>query len=290
SRFSWTVTLPPGKHQLVAKALSAKSAGLSDDLEVEYAKERAELPRLFVLAIGISAYQREDLRRAFPAKDAQAIAAEFAKADTSAFSEVQVHLLQDQQVTRLELTNQFEWLQQNMTANDVCCIYLGGRGERDAEGTLYLQHQESRPGDAAAGLSEKHLANYLQKTPGKLLLMLDVIDHSGNQTGNAAIDSRSLSDFVRLLDSDEYGVSVISAVGGRELPRDMSAGGHSAFAQAILNGLSGKADTNSDGAIDNKELGQFVRANVKSLTNDGQRPVVSHPSLVEKFSVFRLPR
>jgi WD40 repeat protein len=284
SRFNWTVTLLPGKHRLTAKALSTRSAGLSEDLDVNYALDRAGLPRLFVIAMGISAYERPDLRRTFPAADAQAIATEFGKASPSAFSEVQVHLLQDQQVTRQELDSQFQWLQQNMTANDVCCIYFGGRGERDAEGTLYLQHQDSRPGDPAAGLSESNVATSLQKTAGKVVLLLDVMD---GVPPNAAADRRTVDDFVRLLGTEEYGVTAISAVSGREVPRDMPSGGHGVFGQAILNALEGKADSNSDRTIDIKEFSQFVRTNVKNLTSDAQRPAVSHPSLVHHFPIYK---
>ncbi len=290
ARIAWKVPLTPGRHRLVTKALSNRSAGLSEFVDVEQAGQPAGMPRLFVIAAGVSAYQREDLRRAYPAVDAQAIAAEFAKVSTNAFSEVQVHLLQDQQVTRLELDNQFQWLQQAMTANDVCVIYFGGRGERDAEGTLYLQHQESRPSDPAAGFSENLLASYLQKTPGKVLLLLDVIDHdAGNQSASAS-DRRTLNDLVRLLATEEYGVTVISAVSGRERPQDMSASGHSAFAQSVLSGLTAKADANSDGAVDVREFSQFIRANVKTLTSNAQVPAVSHPSLMPLYQIVKMPR
>ncbi len=288
SRVNWTIMLQPGKHRLTAKAISTKSAATSEDLEVESAAQRAELPRLFVIAIGVSAYQRPDLRRVFPAIDAQSIAAEFAKASPDAFSEVQVHLLQDQQVTRSELDTQLQWLQQTMTGNDVCCLYFGGSGERNEDGTLFLQHQESRPGDPAAGLSETVLASSLQKTPGKIILLLDLTDNDAIGTSGNTRERRTLDDLVRLLGTDEYGVTAISATTAREASRDMPSGGHSVFAQAILNGLTGKADTNSDRAIDVKEFSQYVRSDVKKLTSDAQRPAISHPSLVHHFTVFRL--
>jgi uncharacterized caspase-like protein len=154
---------------------------------------------------------------------------------------------------------------------------------------LFLQHQESRPGDPAAGLSETVLASYLQKTAGKVVLLLDVIDNDAIGTPGNSRERRSLDDLVRLLGTDEYGVTAISATTAREASKDMPSGGHSVFAQAILNGLAGKADANSDGTIDVKEFSQYVRSDVKKLTSDAQRPAISHPSLVHHFPLFRLP-
>ena len=73
---SWSVRLTPGTHQLMVKADTAKSYGLSEPLEVTYVVEQgsAELPSLYVLAVGISKYQCKDLVLNYGALDAQGLA------------------------------------------------------------------------------------------------------------------------------------------------------------------------------------------------------------------------
>src|SRR5262249_23660711 len=72
---SWAVELSPGKHRLSVQADSAVSQGTSDEVEVVYVAESrppVELPALYVLAIGVSAYPG-DLKLNYAAHDAEAV-------------------------------------------------------------------------------------------------------------------------------------------------------------------------------------------------------------------------
>jgi|GEM_PF-1583905 WD40 repeat protein len=296
----WKVTLPPGVHQLVLKAESDRSIGLSAPLPVVVAPEPSILPRLFVMAIGVSFNQRSDLNRPYATEDAKAIANAFMKPPSSGFSDVQVRLTTDLQVSRYNLEEGFQWLQQNMTSNDVGIVYYAGQALRNADDSIYFQHRESRFGDPAAGLSDRSLLTYLQKTPGRLLLLLDVImrDESPqtsslpnpeNPTSQLPLERRSIEDLIRQLASEDYGVAVLANVSIREAASSLAVSGHSPFAQSILDGLSVKGDANMDGAIDVKELIQYVQTEVKKRTNGEQKTMSARPSLVPSFSIGRRP-
>ena len=54
---TWTVELPPGKHNFAVQAESKVSKGLSRPVEVvRPAPGEPELPNLYILACGVSAY------------------------------------------------------------------------------------------------------------------------------------------------------------------------------------------------------------------------------------------
>ena len=71
---SWQVRLDPGRHRLAVIAESAVSNGQSDEIEVVYEEKRAERPRLYVVAIGVSEYPGP-LRLNYAAADARSLGA-----------------------------------------------------------------------------------------------------------------------------------------------------------------------------------------------------------------------
>jgi WD40 repeat protein len=294
SRVVWDISLSPGSHRLVAKAESDRSIGLSDPADVSTASPVANSPRLFVLAIGVSGNQRPDLRRAFASPDAQALGVALGNQRVGQFSDIQVRTIIDPLVTRFNFEDGFQWLKQSMTPDDVGIISFAGRVLRDQHDSLYFQHQESRFGDPAAGFSDRTLLDYVRKTPGKLMLILDVLEHDENAASTfpavgsptPAYERRSLADLIRQVASEDYGVTVLAQTGSAESAADATTPANSAFARSVIDALSTKGDTNSDGVVDSRELVQFVRTDMK------QRSASSFitgavPSLMKPFPIAR---
>ena len=294
SRVVWNVPISPGTHRLIAKADSERSIGLSEPLSITMGSPIATIPRLFVLAIGVSGNQRMDLRRTLAATDAQAIGAIFGNLPRRDFSDIQVRVVADPLVTRFNLEEGFRWLQNTMQSDDVGVVYFAGRTLRDQHDLIYFQHQESRFGDPAAGLSASALRDYLKHTAGQLLLVLDVIER--DEASQAApistvpatsmpTERRSITDLVRELANDDNGVAVLALTSSGDVAADSS--GASPFARSMIDGLSGKADTNGDRLVDVKELLRFVRNDVKQRTNGNQNPIAAIPTLTSAFPLAR---
>ena len=93
---------------------------------------------------------------------------------------------------------------------------------------------------------------------------------------------------VRSLLAGDCGVAVLTSTVRREVPIDLPAAGHGAFAQALLDGLQGAADANHDGTIHLNELGSFVVARVPALTQDRQHAAFRLPALVRSFPLARV--
>src|SRR5205807_9399885 len=124
------------------------------------------------------------------------------------------------------------------------------------------------------GLAADHLKHTLAGMPGRVVVLLDAC-HAGAATGERrrAATAGALDDLVRDLVSDDYGVIVMCAAMGRESALENAAGGHGYFTQALVEGLSGKADFNKDGIVHLNELDLYVTERVKELANGRQHAV-----------------
>jgi WD40 repeat protein len=296
---SWTVTLTPGTHQIAVQAETNTSAGVSEPVEVTYAADKVTLPRLFVLAIGVSEYSREDLRLQFAAQDAKALAAALKTHSGPQFREVLTHVLTDRQATRTTISEGFAWLKQHCTPSDVAVVFFAGQGVKDQQGVLHLLAADAQPETPSlGGVDETQIKQSLQQMRGRIVMILDA-HHAASERSRiisqdycspgpniSETENRSSTDdFLRELVTDEYGVVVVGASTGSEASQESQAWGHSALVRAILDGLAGPADSNSDGVVHWNEMERYISDRVKELTAGRQHPVTGRPAMIRSFPV-----
>jgi len=93
------------------------------------AKEEFEIkPKLYVLAVGVSAYQDEALRLDLAVKDALDIDAAWNAQKGGLYSGVELRVLTDVQATKGDILDGLEWLQRQVTAKDVAVLFFAGHG------------------------------------------------------------------------------------------------------------------------------------------------------------------
>jgi hypothetical protein len=198
-------------------------------------------------------------------------------------------------VTRFNFEEGFRWLQQVMTSDDVGVIYFAGQVLRDQHDSLYFQHQESRFGDPAAGMSDHTLKGYLKKIPGKLFLVMDLIARDENSqtavnpTLPPSYERRFVTDLVRELAEEDYGVAVLAAIGSSEPSASATAPNRSAFVQALLDSASAKADTNANKVIDVTELIAVVRKDLSQRLPSTTVLTAAMPTLIKAFPIVSVP-
>ena len=285
---SWAVDLEPGTHTLAVQAESAKSQGLSEPVEVTYAPEEAvELPSLYVLAVGVSAYPG-DLRLHYAAQDAEAVERTFRAKSGPLFRKVEVKRLTDAGATRKDVLAGLTWLRKQMTQRDVGVVFFSGHGMRDAEGSLYLLPVDADPDDLlATAVADDQLKKALAGMPGRVLALLDAC-HAGAAGGDRRKSPRGLTDdLVRDLVTDDYGVIVMASSTGREFSLESNARRQSTFTLALVEGLSGAADYNKDHVVYLNELDNYVSDRVKELTQGQQHPVTARPTSIRSFPLAR---
>ena len=243
---------------------------------------------LYVLAIGISDYQRVDYRLALAAKDARDFAAALRPQEGKQYRKVHLRVLTDRDATRVGITKAFEWLHQSVGANDVAMLFMAGHGLNDGLGQYHFlpadgQHERL----AATALSQGTIVSTLAKVRGKTLLFLDTC-FAGNTLGALSRVGRQTEKMMNDLSSSENGVVVFASSTGQEESEEKAEWGNGAFTKVLIEGLAGKADFTGVGRVTFAALNLFLSEGVARLTQGRQRPVFISPRGVPDFALVRL--
>jgi uncharacterized caspase-like protein len=198
---------------------------------------------------------------------------------------VKAKLLTDKQATKSQIMQSLEQLAGLMTPQDVGIVFFSGHGGRDDAGNLYLIPVDVNPRNFEGScISGDALKAKLAEMPGRLIAILDACHSGAAAAGQANRPARPITDdLVRDLVTDDYGVIVMCASQGREYALESSEVGHGYFTYALVEGLSGKADLNRDGAVFLNELDQYTAQRVKQLTRDEQHPASARPPNIRPF-------
>lgn len=245
-------------------------------------------PMLYVLAIGVSEYQDESLRLDYAAKDAEDIAALFEAQVGPLYRGVEVQLVTDEDATFAGVRAGLGWLRREMTDLDTALIFIAGHGMNDNNGDLFfLTHESEVDALFETAVEATMFTDTIQRLPGRVIYLMDTC-HSGNlefvQRGGTRIDlNRHLHDL-----RAATGAVVFSSATGSQYALESSAWGNGAFTLAVIEGLEGGADYNTDRAVSVNELNLYVTQRVKELTNNRQTPVLRLPGEVRDFPVAAL--
>ncbi len=323
---SWQVRLDPGSHRLAVIAESAVSNGQSDEIDVLYKEKRAEPPRLYIVAIGVSRYPGL-LRLQYAADDARAVESVFRAKSGPLFESIKTMAVVDEGATRRNIIGKLNWLRQTMRVQDVGLFFFSGHGDL-RDGTFYLISVDADVNDLeSTAVPAAQLKSILATTKGKLVVLLDAC-HSGaqaamllprtpirriewsqpiipvgrlrspeslltkfrllgsQQEGEKPLRA-STDELVRALSNDEHGVITMSSSTGYEVSVESAALKHGYFTEALTEGLSGKADSDNDGLVYLSELDAYLVNRVKHLSNDSQHPVTGWPPGVRSFPLSR---
>ena len=290
----WQVTLDPGRHKLKVLADSSVSQGVSEDVEVVYLggdSEPVRLPKLYVVAIGISEYPGP-LKLNYAAKDAEALTSALKSHSKSLFRDIEVQTITDAKATRAAVLKGLSWLRGQMTQSDYGIFFFAGHGELDNDGSLYFLPVDADLQDlVSSAVPADQVIRVLSGIPGKLITILDACHSAGiagSTTGKRRAGQGSLTDdLVRDLVTDENGVVAMCSSTGREFSLENNQFRQGTFTLSIVEGLSGKADFNRDGVVYLNELDAYVTDRVKELTRGQQHPITAKPGSIRSFPLAK---
>lgn len=238
-------------------------------------------PRLNLVAIGVADYGDPAISLRFPAKDARDLAAVFAGAKTTLYSEVDLRLVLNAQATRAGVMEAIGGLKERARPEDVSILFISGHGATSpGTGTYFFVPYDFIKGDYKALLDGREIQKLLGQTQGKVVMLMDTC-HSGNVMGEGRL--RGLEDVIRLtrfineLTSAENGVTVFSSSTGSQVSLESTAWNNGAFTKALVEGLGGKADPEHTGRITLSMLDAYLRTRVVELTQGRQTPVSGKP-------------
>jgi WD40 repeat protein len=282
---TWTVDLLPGKHSVAAVAESSVSKGVSSWIEVTRLDvKKEELPNLYVVAVGISAYPRP-LALNYAHRDAIILEKSLKSQPDGVFRKVETRLLTDHKATRANILDGLAWLKNVATPKDVSVLFLAGHGTRDDKGRFHFipvdVKQDDMEGSCVSGeLLKKTLANM----PGRVIVLLDAC-HSGA----ASRKNKGLTDdLVRDLVSEDTGVVVMCSSQGAEFSLESKTVEHGFFTLGLVEALTGRADFNSDRYIYLHELDYYAYHRVRQLSDGAQHPTTGRPAHLRSFPLAKV--
>ena len=234
------------------------------------------LPKLYILAVGVSDYQDSALRLTYPAKDAGDFTKAIAAQKGKLYKDVQLTVLTNDKATRDNIMDGLDWLQRQVTQADVAVLFFAGHGMNDP-GTgqfYYLPYNANLNAIKRTMVANTDIMSTLDSLAGKRLLFIDSCN-SANISGsrNHLRGAMDLAQIRREFESAGQGAAVFAAASGRQGAQENESWGNGAFTKAILEALDGRADTRKTGRITITMLNAYITERVKELTSGFQTPI-----------------
>lgn len=242
-------------------------------------------PKLYILAVGISAYRDSDMSLQLPAKDAQDFVQTLTWQKGKLYRDVVSKVLLNNRATKEELLDGLEWIIRETTSHDVAIVFFAGHGINDPNGTYYfLPHDFDSEKLKRTGLPFFEIKQALASLAGKTLFFVDTC-HAGNIMGIRRAVSRDITAVINELASAENGTVVFASSSGNQYSLEDDAWGNGAFTKAVVEGLEGKADYTGKGKITINMLDLYISERVKELTSGKQTPTTTKPHVIPDFPI-----
>ena len=284
------ILLQQGENQIVVVAVDSLDQRREQAVTVVYKPSLVQKPDLYILAIGISDYERADeqlLNLSYADADARAIVDAFLGQKGRLFADVKTRLLMNEQALEKDIVSGLDWILSEVTENDLAVIFVSGHGfVHELRGDYYFLPHRGHPVDLSqTGVPWYEFDNVVKKLVGKTLFLADTC-HSAGITGakGMSYNVAALQDFA----TAGQGVMYMTSSTGNEVSKEHEKWGHGAFTKAVLKGLAGEADYNLNGVIDTAELGNYVTNQVKELTGGRQHPTSKTLTTYTSFPLFVL--
>ncbi|MFH0989401.1 MAG: caspase family protein [bacterium] len=242
-------------------------------------------PKLYLLSIGVSQYQDQELTLALASKDASDFANALRRNGLVLYRDVVVKVLTDVQATKAEILDGLEWIQKETTSRDVAMIFFAGHGVNDASGMFYYLPVDANTEKLKrSAIPASEFVNTVGSVAGKVLVFADAC-HSGNIMGGRR-GSPDIISVVNELSSVENGAVTFTSSTGKQYSLEDKSWGNGAFTKALVEGLSGKADYTKTGVITVKALDMYITERVKELTKGRQSPTTVVPPNTPDFPII----
>jgi WD40 repeat protein len=275
-----TVPLTSSQNKIQVSVVNEKAVeSLAETIDVTYTGTAVD-PKLYLLSIGVSGYMLPENNLRYPAGDARAVE-QFWHSGAGRFKSAITRIIQDRDATRERIRAAKSFLQQ-AGIDDVVVLFFAGHGVLDKDGNYYFGTWDFNPGTPAdRGLPYAEIENLLDGLSARKKLVLIDTCHAGSDDQQEILRER-FADLRR-----GTGAHVVAASGGLHQAQELNEFGSGAFTFALLEGLRGKADVNSDGEVNVAELRNYVSQRVQELSHGQQRPSVRAENLDLDFSLAR---
>jgi uncharacterized caspase-like protein len=250
----------------------------------ERALSQAYTPRRLALLVGISRFEDPQWRNLrYAAKDAEDLAAALRDPTRGHFDQVRV-LTRPRETTRAAILAALRQLKQEATRpDDVVVVYFSAHGTlaRDGRGELkrYLVTTDaSYRAISQTALSMDALKAGFDELPSRRRLMVLATCHSGSGKSllprelEAELAGIKSGFYARPLEESSRASMVFAACDWGETAREDEGLRNDIYTHFLIDGLTGAADRNVDGAVTATEAHDYARRRTYTFTGGRQRP------------------
>ena len=281
-----TIDVDLPRHDCTVMMYAQNKNGNSEPATIRLIREATsmELPKLFVVAIGVGDYNDPKLPKLrFTCKDAK----DFSKAITSKkglpYEDVQVKILCDNEATRADIFEAMEWLKQESSPNDVCIFFFAGHGMRDEKDRFYFMPYGCNTNKLYECFSASDFRNEAEDIHGKLIAFVDACYSGALFEGGR---SAATTHFIEQLKRSKNGMLLYASSSSDTKSREDESWENGAFTKALVEALNGAAKEEHAEGLSNQELEHFLYKQVRKLTDFKQTPIFINPSGIEHFNIF----
>lgn len=281
-----TIDVDLPRHDCTVMMYAQNKNGNSEPATIRLIRETTsmELPKLFVVAIGVGDYNDPKLPKLrFTCKDAK----DFSKAITSKkglpYEDVQVKILCDNEATRADIFEAMEWLKQESSPNDVCIFFFAGHGMRDEKDRFYFMPYGCNTNKLYECFSASDFRNEAEDIHGKLIAFVDACYSGALFEGGR---SAATTHFIEQLKRSKNGMLLYASSSSDTKSREDESWENGAFTKALVEALNGAAKEEHAEGLSTQELEHFLYKQVRKLTDFKQTPIFINPSGIEHFNIF----
>lgn len=281
-----TIDVDLPRHDCTVMMYAQNKNGNSEPATIRLIREATsmELPKLFVVAIGVGDYNDPKLPKLrFTCKDAK----DFSKAITSKkglpYEDVQVKILCDNEATRADIFEAMEWLKQESSPNDVCIFFFAGHGMCDEKDRFYFMPYGCNTNKLYECFSASDFRNEAEDIHGKLIAFVDACYSGALFEGGR---SAATTHFIEQLKRSKNGMLLYASSSSDTKSREDESWENGAFTKALVEALNGAAKEEHAEGLSTQELEHFLYKQVRKLTDFKQTPIFINPSGIEHFNIF----
>lgn len=281
-----TIDVDLPRHDCTIMMYAQNSCGNSEPVSLRLIRETSqfELPKLFVVAIGVGDYNDPKLPKLkFTCKDAQDFAKVVATKKGLPYEDVQVKLLCDSEATRADIFEAMEWLKQESSPNDVCIFFYAGHGLRDEKDRFFFIPYGCNSDKLYDCFSATDFRNEAEDINGKLIAFVDACYSGALFEGTR---SAATSHFVEQLKRAKNGMLLYASSSSDTKSREDESWGNGAFTKALVESFNGAAREEQSEGLSTQEHEHFLYKEVRKITDFKQTPIFINPNGIEHFNIF----
>jgi C-terminal peptidase prc len=249
--------------------------------------------RPLIVAVGIDKYQDKQIKpRKHAEADAKALVDLFLSKEHLGADKDNVKLLLGANATRKNILDALHWLEKSAKKDDLVLFAYFGEGAPLGERSCYFAVDSTYVNRAKDAVASSEIQPIVANIHTERFVALIDVGFMGFDPGKEKAPEPSASNFYREYvdtsdDAKDHTASRVVFMAGAATKPSLDLAKHGVFAQALLNGLDGKADSDGYEADGNITIGELAKYMPKAVAELAQQQGKTKEEKEQKSGVYQ---